>query len=136
RHSSPSSTALPSAVRSRNALSPSGNAVAVGKSVLTYSTPCFARSAPSCACTGPPTQSGCHALSTSCRKPGSVISAVRMQPPNQSLRQRTQRSQPAFASNAAQARPLTPLPTTTASLSANELPELVVGDEVALLGAE
>ena len=113
-----------------------GDAVAVGKSVLTYSSPCRARSSPSCACAGPPTHSGCQALNTSCRKPGSVISAVRMQPPNHSLRSSTQTSQPAFASSAAHARPLTPLPTTTASWSANERPELVVGDEPALLDAE
>src|SRR5262249_10601665 len=42
----------------------------------------------------------------------------------------------AFASSAAQARPLTPEPTTTASCSGNDLPKLVVGDEAALFGAE
>ena len=43
-----------------------------------------ARAAPSSsassACAAPPTQSGCQALKTSCRYPGSVSSAVRMQP--------------------------------------------------------
>src|SRR5207248_1207570 len=88
-------------------------------------------------CTGPPTHSGCHALKTSWRNPGCVSSAVLMHPPNQSLRSSTQTSQPAFARSAAQARPLTPLPTTIASCSGiHDPPELVVSDEPPLLGAE
>ena len=59
------------------------------------------------ACAAPPTQSGCHALKTSCRKPGSVISAVRIAPPSQSLRSSTQTRQPPRASSAAQASELT-----------------------------
>src|SRR4051794_35025478 len=59
-----------------------------------------------------------------------------MQPPNQSLRSRTQTSQPAFARSAAAESPLMPEPTITASCSANDAPELVVGDEPALLHAE
>src|SRR5262245_18918089 len=48
-----------------------------------------------------------------------------------------QTSQPARASNAAQASELIPLPTTTASCSATcEVAELVVGDDVALLRPE
>src|SRR4051812_34659873 len=143
RHASPSpawwrssSAALASAVRSRNALTPSGKSVPVGRSVFRYSSPWRARSSPSCACAAPPTQSGCQALNTSCLNPGSVISAVLIAPPNQSLRSSTQTFQPAFASSAAHARPFPPLPTTIASWSANERPELLVGDEPALLGAE
>ena len=70
-HSGPSSRAFPSALRSRNAAPPSGKAVAVGSSVFRYSRPRAASSSPSSACAAPPTQSGCQALSTSCRKPGS-----------------------------------------------------------------
>ena len=47
--------------------------------------------------------------------PGSVISAVRMQPPSQSLRSSTQTRQPARASSAPQASELIPLPTRTTS---------------------
>src|SRR3954452_20732318 len=140
RHASPSpawwrssSAALASAVRSRNALSPSGESVAVGSSVFTYSSPCAARASPSCACAGPPTQRGCQALKTSCLKPGCVSSAVLIAPPNQSFRSSTSTRQPACDSNAPHARPLTPLPTTIASYSANDLPELLVGDEASLL---
>ena len=61
-HSGPSSCVLPSAVRSRKAAPPSGNAVAVGSSVLRYSSPRAASSSPSSACAAPPTQSGCQAL--------------------------------------------------------------------------
>ena len=64
-HSGPSSAALPSASRRRNAADPSGNAVAVGSSVLRYSSPRAASSSPSSACAAPPTHSGCHALKTS-----------------------------------------------------------------------
>src|SRR5215467_6589628 len=131
-HSDPSSSAFPSAVRSRKAEPPSGNAVAVGKSVLRYSSPRAASSSPSSACAAPPTQSGCHALNVSCRNPGSVSSSVLIAPPNQSLRSSTQTRQPARASSAPPARELIPLPTKTASYSATgELPELVVGDEAA-----
>src|SRR5829696_1351892 len=131
-----SSAAFASALRRRNAASPSGNRVPVGCSVLRYSSPCRARSSPSCACAAPPTQSGCHALKTSWRKPRCVISAVLIAPPSQSLRSRTHTRQPLFASSAAQARPLTPLPTTTASKSATgDRSELVVGDEAALTSA-
>src|SRR5829696_532164 len=140
RHASPSpawcrssSAAFASALRRRNAASPSGNSVPVGWSVLTYSSPWRARSSRSCACAAPPTHSGCHALKTSCRKPGWVISAVLIAPPSQSLRSSTHTRQPLFASSAPQARPLTPLPTTTASTSAiDNRSELVVGDEAPL----
>src|SRR4051794_26124146 len=124
RHASPSpgacrsnSAAFASALRSRNAASPSGNAVAVGSSVFRYSRPRAASSSPSRACAAPPTQSGCHAENTSWWKPGSVTSAVRMQPPSQSLRSRTTTCQPARASSAPQASELTPLPTRTTSAS-------------------
>src|SRR4051812_30441708 len=136
-HSGPSSSVFPSAVRSRNAASPSGNAVAVGSSVFRYSSPRAASSSPSSACAAPPTQSGCQALKTSWRNPGSVSSSVLTAPPNQSLRSSTQTRQSARASSAAHARELTPLPTTTASYSATrELPQLVVGDEPALARSE
>src|SRR4051794_8609833 len=136
-HSGPISAALPSASRSRNDEPPSGNAVAVGSSVFRYSRPRAARSSPSCACAPPPTQSGCHALKTSWTKPGSVISAVRIAPPSQSFRSRTQTSQPPFASSAAQASELMPLPMTTASCSdIEDVSELIVGDEPALPRAE
>src|SRR4051794_7013015 len=60
-----------------------------------------------------------------------------MQPPKRSFRSSTQTCQPPFASSAAQASPLTPLPTMTASKSAmRELAELVVGDEATLADAE
>src|SRR4051794_3504334 len=60
-----------------------------------------------------------------------------MQPPKRSFRSSTQTCQPPFASSAAQARALTPLPTMTASKSAmRELAELVVGDEAPLADAE
>src|SRR4051794_35704637 len=132
-HSGPISSALPSAFRSRNDAPPSGNAVAVGSPVFRYSSPRAARSSPSCACAPPPTQSGCHALKTSWTKPGSVISAVRIAPPNQSFRSSTQTRQPPFARSAAHASELTPLPTTTTSKSLNgHIPKLVVGDEAAL----
>ena len=132
-HSAPSSLALPGASRSRNAAPPSGNAVAVGRSVLRYSSPRAARSSPSSACAAPPTQSGCHALKTSWWKPGSVISAVWIAPPSQSLRSSTQTRHPSRASSAPHASELTPLPTITASYSATrELPELLVVDEPAL----
>src|SRR3989442_1086971 len=103
------------------------------------SRPCprAASSSPSSACAAPPTQSGCHALKTSCRNPASVSSSVLIAPPNQSLRSSTQTRQPARASSAAHVSELTPLPTMTASKSATrELPELVVGDEAALARAE
>ena len=57
--------------------------------------PAAARSSPSCACAAPPTQSGCQALKTSWWKPGSVISAVWIAPPSQSLRSSTHTRQPA-----------------------------------------
>ena len=56
--------------------------------------------------------------STSWWKPGSVISAVRMQPPSQSLRSSTTTCQPARASSAPHASELIPLPTRTTSGSA------------------
>src|SRR6516225_4267634 len=59
-----------------------------------------------------------------------------MQPPNQSLRSSTSTSQPAFASSAAQARPFTPEPTTTASCSGNDPPELVIRQKPTALGTE
>src|SRR4051794_8514836 len=136
-HSGPISAAFPSASRSRNDAPPSGKAVAVGNSVFRYSSPRAARSSPSCACAPPPTQSGCHALKTSWTKPGSVISAVRIAPPSQSFRSRTQTSHPPFARSAAHASELIPLPTTTASCSdIEDVSELVVGDEPVLLRAE
>src|SRR3954447_7064820 len=136
-HSGPSSPALPAASRSRNAASPSGYAVAVGRSVLRYSRPRAARSSPSRACAAPPTQSGCQALNTSWWNPGCVSSAVWIAPPSQSLRSSTQTRQPARARSAPQARELTPLPTMTASYSATrERSELVVADKAALPCAE
>src|SRR5437764_2690095 len=144
RHASPSpgawlssSSALASALRSRNAASPSGKAVAVGCSVFRYSRPSSASSSPSSACAAPPTQSGCQALKTSCRKPGSVISAVLIAPPSASSRSSTHTRQPPRARSAAQASELIPLPTTTASKSATgEVPELLVADETALAGTK
>src|SRR4051812_32367972 len=130
-HSGPSSSVFPSGVRRRNAALPSGNAVAVGSSVLRYSSPREASSSPSSACAAPPTQSGCQALKTSCRYPGSVSSAVRMQPPSSSSRSSTRTLQPPRARRAAQASELIPLPTTTASAT-GELAELVAGAEAAL----
>ena len=82
--------------RCRNALSPSGNAVAVGSSVFRYSSPRAASSSPSSACAAPPTQSGCQALNTSWRYPASVSSAVWTAPPRTSSRSRT-RTSPARA---------------------------------------
>src|SRR5215468_7468757 len=136
-HSRPSSSAFPSAVRSRKAAPPSGNAVAVGSSVLRYSSPRAASSSPSSACAAPPTQSGCQALNTSWRNPGSVSSSDLIAPPNQSLRSRTHTRHSARASSAAHASELTPLPTTIASYSATrKLPQLLVGDEAALSRSE
>src|SRR5204862_3739886 len=133
-HSGPSSSAFPSAVRRRNAAPPSGNAVAVGSSVLRYSSPCAASSSPSSACAGPPTQSGCQALNTSWRYPSSVSSAVLIAPPSSASRSSRQTSHPARASSAPHASELTPLPTMTASCSATrEVAELVVGDDVPFL---
>src|SRR5205814_7521391 len=81
--------------------------------------------------------SGCQALNTSWRNPGSVSSSVLIAPPNQSLRSSTQTRQSARASSAAHASELIPLPTMTASYSATrELPQLVVGDEGALARPE
>ncbi len=114
-HSGPSSCALPSAVRSRNAASPSGKSVPVGSSVFRYSSPRASSSGPSCACAAPPTQSGCQALKTSWWNPGSVSSSVLIAPPSQSFRSSTQTLQPARASRAPHASELTPLPTITAS---------------------
>src|SRR5581483_4588116 len=138
-----SSAAFSSAVRSRNAASPSGNSVAVGKSVFRYSSPCRPSSSPSRACAAPPTHSGCQALKTAWWKPGRVISAVSIAPPSESLRSSTHTRRPACARSAAHARPFTPLPTTIASYvprSDLELMddgrELVVGDEPALLHPE
>src|SRR5581483_9495442 len=112
-HAGPSSCALPSAVRSRNDASPSGNAVAVGSSVFRYSSPRAARSSPSCACAAPPSQS---------------------------FRSRTATRQPARARSAPHASELIPLPTMTASYSAiavgDERAELVVGDEAPLARSE
>jgi hypothetical protein len=48
-------------------------------------------------------------------KPGSVISAVRIAPPSQSLRSRMHTLHPAFASNAPATSELIPLPIATAS---------------------
>src|SRR4051812_14382573 len=136
-HSGPSSSVFPSGVRRRNAALSSGNAVAVGSSVLRYSSPREASSSPSSACAAPPTQSGCHALKTSWRNPGSVSSSVLIAPPNQSLRSSTQTRHSARASSAAQASELTPLPTMTASYSGiHEVPELVVRDQAALARPE
>src|SRR6266404_1023264 len=133
-HSGPSSRPFPSASRSRNAEAPSGNALAVGRSVLRYSSPREASSPASSACAAPPTHSGCHALKTSWKKPGSVSSAVWIAPPSQSLRSSTHTRQPPRASSAPHASELTPLPTMTASYSATggELPEFLVADEAAL----
>src|SRR6266536_3910049 len=132
-----SSSALASVLVARNASSPSGKSVPVGCSVLRYSRPRAVSSSPSSACAGPPTHSGCHALKTSWRKPGSVSSAVLIAPPSSSSRSSTQTSQPARARKAAHASELMPLPTMTASCSATcEFPELLVGDDVALLRAE
>src|SRR5215210_185222 len=136
-HSGPSSETFASVERSTKVASPSGVSVAVGCSVLRYSRPRAARSSPSSACAAPPTQSGCQALKTSCRYPGSVSSAVRMQPPSSSSRSSTRTFQPARASSAAQASELIPLPTTIASCSATcQLPELVVRHQTALARAE
>src|SRR3954451_4110061 len=136
-HSGPSSSAFSSGERRRKAAPPSGKAVADGSSVFRYSSPRAASSSPSSACAAPPTQSGCHALKTSCRNPASVNSSVLIAPPNQSLRSSTQTRQSARASSAAHASELIPLPTMTASYSATrELPELVVGDEAALARPE
>src|SRR5262249_31451320 len=101
------------------------------------SSPRAASSSPSSACAAPPTHSGCHALNTSWRNPGSVSSSVLIAPPNQSLRSSTHTRHSARARRAAHASELTPLPTTIASYSATrELPQLVVGDEAALPGPE
>src|SRR3954463_4938460 len=59
-----------------------------------------------------------------------------MHPPKRSLRSSTQTRRPPFESSAAHASALTPLPTTITSCSATaQFPELVVGDEPALLYA-
>ena len=87
----------------------------VGCSVFRYSSPRSARSSPSSACAAPPTQSGCQALKTSCRNPGSVSSAVRMRRRARPRARARARVQPPRASRAAQASELTPLPTTIAS---------------------
>src|SRR5436309_5128608 len=132
-----SSAAFPSVLVVRNAASPSGKRVAVGCSVFRYSRPRWASSSPSSACAAPPTHSGCQALNTSCRKPGSLSSAVLIAPPGSSFASSTQTRRPPRARSAAAARELMPLPTIATSKSATrELPELVVGDEAALLRAE
>ena len=115
-HASPSSDvfAAPSVVR--KTLEPSGNAEPVARSVLRYSTPSRSRSGFNSAYAGEPVQSGCHELKTSCVNPGAMRpSTVLIAPPSQSFRSRTQQRQPAFASSAAPARELIPLPTKTAS---------------------
>src|SRR5262249_33400882 len=130
----PCSAAFASPLVVRKELPPSGNAVAVGSSVLRYSSPRAASSSPSSACAGPPTHNGCQAPNTSWRYPGSLSSAVLIAPPGSASRSSTQTSQPARESKAAHASELMPLPTMTASCSAtSELSELVVGDDVALL---
>src|SRR5439155_25958223 len=91
-------------------------------------------SSPSSAWAAPPTQSGCHALKTSWRKPGSVSSAVLTAPPSSRSASRTQTLQPPRERSAAAASELMPLPTTTASYSATrEFQELLVRDEASLL---
>src|SRR3989442_4734331 len=121
----------------RKAASPSGKRVAVGCSVFRYSRPRAASSSPSSACAAPPTQSGCQALKTSWRKPGSVSSPVRTAPPGSPSRSSTRTLQPPRASSAAQASELIPLPMTIASASATgELSKLLVRDEIPLARAE
>ena len=111
-----------------------GTSVAVGSSVFRYSRPCRARSSPSCACAAPPTQSGCHALKTSCWKPGSVISAVLIAPPNQSLRSSTQTFQPRLRQQRGARQAVDPRPDDDRVVRQPTMrPELVVGDEPPLL---
>ena len=115
-HASPSSATFAAPSVERCTLDPSGNAVAVGRSVFRYSSPSRSRSGFSSAYAGEPTQSGCQEEKTSCRKPGAVRpSTVLIAPPSQSFRSRTQTRQPSFASSAAPASELMPLPTKTAS---------------------
>src|SRR6266508_4901193 len=144
RHAAPSpaacrssSLAFTSVLVARKALSPSGKSVAVGWSVLRYSSPRWASSPPSSACPAPPTHNGCHALKTSWWKPGCVSSAVLIAPPSSRSRSRTHTFQPPRARRAAQTSELMPLPTTTASWSGTgEIPELRVGDKPALPGSQ
>ena len=114
-HGGPSAATFASCDVVRRTLSPSGKSVAVASSVFRYSSPRASRSSFSSAYAAEPVNSGCHAANTSCKKPGSVISAVLIAPPSHSSRSRTQTLQPAFASSAAAASELIPLPITTAS---------------------
>ena len=56
----------------RNIAEPSGKAVAVGRSVFTYSSPRRPSSSPSSAYAAEPMNNGCHELITSCVNPGNV----------------------------------------------------------------
>src|SRR5215813_11091699 len=61
------------------------------------------------------TNSGYDIEKRSCRKPGTVISSVRIQPPATALRSSTQTRLPLRTSIAAQTSELMPLPTITTS---------------------
>src|SRR5215468_2586317 len=71
----------------------------------------------------------------SCRKPGTVISSVRIQPPATALRSSTQTLLPLRASIAAQTSELMPLPTITTSnvsMSTSRSPGVRALDELSI----
>ena len=114
-HPAPSEATFSSCEVVRNRDSPSGKSVAVGSAVFRYSTPRASSSSRSSAYAADPVKSGCHAANTSWVKPGSVMSAVRIAPPSQSLRSSTQTFHPRRANRAPATSALIPLPTATAS---------------------
>ena len=115
RHSSPCAATFASRSVVRNAASPSGKSVAVGRSVLRYSTPRRPSSSPSSAYAPDEVKSGCQLEKTSWRNPGTVSSVVWIAPPSHGLRSRMQTRQPARARSAPPTMELMPLPTNTAS---------------------
>src|SRR5262249_40955527 len=87
----------------------------VGYSVFRCVNPRASKSDLSTEYASDPVNKGCHPEYRSWRKPGSVTSAVRMFPPIQEFRSRTQTFHPAFARITAPTKALIPLPTNIAS---------------------